>query len=127
MYFGQKNGREASIFAGFDFNETNEATDYKTGTQFSLDGTLAQHFPLAGGLAGIGVNFWWYQQIEGDSGSGATFGDFKGETHGLGPVASYVTKIRDHDVIAELKWLHEFGTTNRLKGDTVWCKVMYKF
>lgn len=59
MYFGAKNGREASLFTGFDFNSTNQATDYKSGTQFHMDGTLAQHLPLAKGLAGFGVSSYY--------------------------------------------------------------------
>jgi len=65
--------------------------------------------------------------VTGDSGGGATLGDFKGKTVGVGPVASYVTKILDRDTIFELKWLHETETENRLKGDIMWLKAVYKF
>ncbi len=127
MYFGQKNGFEASAFFGADFNTENEDTDYQSGTQVHVDGTLAQHFPLFGGLAGGGVSAYYYKQVTADSGDGATLGDFKGKTVGLGPVVSFVTKILDRDTIFELKWLHEVETENRLKGDIVWFKVVYKF
>jgi hypothetical protein len=127
MYFGQKNGIEASAFIGTDFNTENGNTNYQSGTQFHVDATLAQHFPLNGGLAGVGLSAYYYKQVTGDSGSGATLGNFKGETTGLGPVVSYVSKIGAHDVISELKWLHEFETENRLKGDIVWLKAVYKF
>ncbi|MDP3851461.1 MAG: transporter [Luteolibacter sp.] len=127
MYFGKENGIEASLFFGADFNFENEDTNYQSGAQLHLDGTLAQHFPLWGGLAGAGINGYWYEQVEGDSGSGANFGDFKGRTAGLGPVVSYVTKIGGQDVIAELKWLHEFETRKRLEGDLVWFKMLLKF
>lgn len=127
MYFGKENGIEASLFFGADFNFENEDTNYQTGTQLHLDGTLAQHFPLWGGLAGAGVNAYWYEQVTGDSGSGATFGDFEGRTAGLGPVVSYATKIGGQDVIAELKWLHEFETQKRLEGDYIWLKAVVKF
>ena len=127
MYFGQKNGIEASAFLGADYNFENEDTDYQSGMQAHLDGTLAQHFPLWGGLAGIGVNGYWYEQIEGDSGTGATFGEFKGRTAGLGPVVSYATKIGGVDVVGELKWLHEFETKLRPEGDFVWFKLVAKF
>jgi hypothetical protein len=127
MYFGQKNGIEASLFAGFDFNTENKDTHYKSGTQFHLDGTLAQHFPLSGGLAGVGVSAYYYKQLSGDSGSGATLGDFKGMSTGVGPVVSYVDKIGRHDTLVELKWLHEVETQNRLKGDIVWLKAVLKF
>ena len=62
MYFGVNNGIEASVFVGADFNTENPDTDYQSGTQFHVDGTLAQHFPLLGGLAGVGVNGFWYDQ-----------------------------------------------------------------
>jgi hypothetical protein len=127
VYFGQKNGREASLFIGTDFNNENSDTRYKSGTQVHVETTLAQHFPLAGGLAGAGLSAFYYQQLTGDSGEGATFGAFKARTWGFGPVLSYVTKVDGHDVISEFKWLHEQGTKNRLQGDTLWLKVVYKF
>lgn len=127
MYLGQKSGIEASLFTGVDFNTQNKDTDYKSGTQFHMDGTLAQHFPLWGGLAGVGLNGYYYKQIAADSGSGATLGDFKAMTTGAGPVASYSSKIGTHIVTAELKWLHEFDTTKRLEGDIVFFKLLGSF
>jgi hypothetical protein len=127
MYFGVNNGREASVFVGVDFNTENPDTSYQSGTQFHVDGTLAQHFPLFGGLAGVGVNGFWYDQITGDSGSGANFGDFEARTTGVGPVASYVFKLGKVDLLAEVKWLHEVDTTRRLEGDIVWFKLVAKF
>lgn len=126
-YLGQKNGREVSVFAGMDFNTENEATNYQTGSQVHLEGTLAQHFPLMKGLAGAGLSGFWYQQVTGDSGSGATFGDFKGETAGLGPVVSFTKAAAGFDWLVEFKWLHEFETHNRLGGDYLWLKVLGKF
>jgi len=127
MYFGQKNGLEASAFFGADFNTENEDTDYQSGTQVHLDGTLAQHFPLLGGLAGGGVSAYYYKQVTADSGSGATLGDFEGKTVGFGPVVSYVSKVWGYDAILELKWLHEVETENRLEGEIVWFKGVCKF
>ena len=127
VYFGQKNGREAALFAGASFNEENDDTQYRTGTQVHLDGTLAQHFPLAGGFAGVGVNGFWYEQVSGDSGTGETFGDFEGKTMGLGPVVSYAKTVKGVDLVGELKWLHETETTRRLEGDYVWFKLLCKF
>jgi len=125
MYFGQKNGREASIYVGADFNEENSDTHYKTGTQVHIDSTFAQHFPLWNGVVGAGVTAYWYQQIKGDSGSGANFGDFKGRTNGVGPVLSYVGQINKRKLVAEFRWMHEYGVENRLSGDTAYVKVMY--
>jgi hypothetical protein len=127
MYLGQTNGFEASLFTGVDFNTENPDTDYTSGTQFHLDGTLAQHFPLWGGLAGAGVNAYYYEQLEGDSGEGATLGDFKALTTGLGPVLSYSSKVGSHSVTGELKWLHEFDTEKRLEGDIIFLKLLVSF
>ena len=82
---------------------------------------------MAGRLVGLGLNAYYYEQVAADSGAGATLGDFKARTLGLGPVASFVGKVDGHDLITELKWVHESSTTNRLKGDLVWLKVLYKF
>lgn len=124
MYLGKQNGIEASLFTGVDFNSENKDTNYKSGTQFHMDGTLAQHFPLWGGLAGVGINGYYYKQIAADSGSGATLGDFKGMTTGAGPAISYTTKVGQHGITGELKWLHEFETKNRLEGDIIFFKLI---
>ena len=127
IYFGQKNGREASLFFGVDFNTENEDTKYTSGVQTHLDGTLAQHFPLWNGLAGGGLTGFWYQQLSGDSGEGARLGDFKAKANGIGPVFSYAYKVGGKDIIAELKWLYEFENRNRLEGDTIFFKILAKF
>ena len=127
IYMGAKNGREASLFAGIDFNTKNSATQYQSGDQFHLDGTVAQHLPLLKGLAGIGLSSFYYQQVTGDSGSGATFGQFKSTDAGIGPVVSYVKPFGKKQLLAEFKWLDEYYTANRLQGSTVFFKAMFKF
>lgn len=122
-YMSSKTGTEASLFMGIDFNTKNEATDYQTGTQLHFDGTLEQHLPILGGLAGVGVTGYYYQQIEGDSGSGATLGGFEGRTIGVGPVVSYMRKIGNYDAFAEVKWLPEIEVKNRTEGDYIWVKM----
>ncbi|MCX6981604.1 MAG: transporter [Verrucomicrobia bacterium] len=122
-WLSSKIGTEVSVFAGFDFNTKNGATDYQTGTQFHVDATIEQHLPLFGGFVGVGANAFYYQQLTGDSGSGATLGSFKGHTAGIGPVVSYVHKIGGKDVAVEVKWLPELNTSNRTKGDFIWAKV----
>jgi hypothetical protein len=84
-YLSSRFGLEVTAFAGFDFNTMNDATDYRTGNQFHLDGAIAEHLPLFGGFVGAGVNGYFYQQITGDSGSGAKLGGFEGMTAGIGP------------------------------------------
>lgn len=127
IYLSPETGLEFSAFLGFDFNTENNATDYQSGTQGHLEMTLAQHFPLWGGGASAGVTGYWYEQLEGDSGSGATFGDFKAQAAGIGPVVSYSRKWGEADFIAEFKWLHESNVEKRPEGDILFLKAMLKF
>ncbi len=95
---------------------------------FHFDATVAQHLPLGKlGVAGVGANAFYYQQITGDSGSGAMLGDFEGRTIGVGPVLSFIAKLGKADLAAELKWLPELDVQNRLKGDYVWFKLGLSF
>ena len=125
MYFGQKNGIEASLFIGADFNEENDATNYKSGTQVHLDGVLAQHFPFQGGLAGVGVTAYVYRQVTDDSGSGANLGAFRARAAGVGPVLSYANK--SGNIIGEIKYINDFNNEKRLEGDTIFFKLIGKF
>jgi hypothetical protein len=122
-WLSSKFGTEVSLYSGIAFNTRNEDTDYQSGTSLHFDGTLAQHLPLLGGLAGIGVTGFYYEQIEGDSGAGAVLGSFKAKTTGIGPVISYVREIRSTQLLAELKWMREGNVENRLEGDYVWLKL----
>ena len=122
-FLSSKIGLEASAYAAVDFNTNNTATDYQTGTQFHIDATVAEHLPLLGGFVGAGASGFYYQQVGGDSGSGARLGDFKGHTLGVGPVVSYAIKSSGFDGAIEVKWLPEIDVKNRLEGDYLWIKI----
>ena len=125
VYFGQENGREASLYFGADFNEENDATNYKSGTQLHLDGTLAQHFPWLGGISGVGISGYWYKQVSDDSGDGATLGAFRAEAVGVGPVVSWIDKKGKY--IFEMKYIKDVKNEKRLDADTLWVKYIVKF
>lgn len=129
-WLSSKMGTEVSLFAGYDFNTMNEASDYQSGDVIHFDATVAQHLPMFGGFVGVGANAFCYQQITGDSGSGALLGDFESRTIGLGPVVSYTTKLgrnKNTDLVAEVKWLPELDAEKRLKGDIIWFKLVLVF
>jgi len=126
-WLSSKIGTEVTLFAGFDISTKNDATDYQSGEVFHLDGTVAQHLPLLGGFIGVGANGFYYQQISGDSGSGARLGGFEGRTAGIGPVLSYARKVGEKDLVAEVKWLPELDVTRRLQGDYIWFKLALAF
>ncbi|HKI69439.1 MAG TPA: transporter, partial [Verrucomicrobiae bacterium] len=122
-WLSSKIGTEVTVFSGFDINTENEDTHYQSGTSWHLDGTVAQHLPLFGGFVGVGAEGFVYEQITGDSGSGATLGSFEGHVYGVGPVVSYIHKIGKVDFAGEVKWLPEVDAEKRLKGNFVWVKL----
>jgi hypothetical protein len=122
-WLSSKIGTEVGLYTGVDFNTENQDTDYTSGSSLHFDLTVAQHLPVGDGLFGAGANAFYYQQISGDSGSGALLGDFKGSTVGVGPVLSYVLPIDSSQLLAELKWLPELHVDKRLKGNYVWFKA----
>jgi hypothetical protein len=124
-WISSKIGTEVSLYAGIDFNTENSDTDYTSGTSLHFDLTVAQHLPVGKGIIGVGANGFYYEQITGDSGSGARFGDFEGMTMGVGPVISYIHPIGSDgmQLLAEAKWLPELDTDRRLEGDYIWFKL----
>jgi hypothetical protein len=85
-YLDLKTGIELSGAAGFTFNGENDDTNYKTGTEFHLEGAAMQHFSKSFAL---GIQGYFYQQVTGDSGSGARLGDFEGRVIALGPAIDF--------------------------------------
>jgi len=107
-------GHEISVAAGFTFNWENPDTDYKTGTEFHIEAALIQHFSKT---FSVGIGGYHYQQVSGDSGSGATLGDFEGRVTALGPVVTYTFEVGKIPVITQLEYMHEFEAVNRAEGD----------
>jgi len=126
-YNNAKSGFNAAAHLGYAMNTENGDTQYKSGNVLHLDASVQQIFPLGSGLANIGAEAWYFDQVTCDSGAGATLGCFKGRTAGIGPVLGYIQPIGQQRMIFELKWLPELETKKRLNGDYIWFKMVYKF
>jgi hypothetical protein len=113
-YLDLKTGIELSGAAGFTFNGENDDTNYKTGTEFHLEGAAMQHFSKSFAL---GIQGYFYQQVTGDSGSGARLGDFEGRVIALGPAIDFSFALGKIPVSGNLRYFHEFDVENRLEGD----------
>lgn len=113
-YLDAARGLEVSAAVGFTFNWENPDTDYKTGTEFHAEWALIQHFSKTFAL---GLTGYHYQQVSGDSGSGATLGAFEGRVTALGPVMTLGFQLGKIPVNTEWKYLREFDVENRLEGD----------
>ena len=126
-YNNAKSGLNAAVHVGLAMNTENDDTRYKSGNVLHLDASVQQIFPLGSGFANIGAEAWYFDQVTCDSGAGATLGCFKGRTAGIGPVFGYIQPIGQQRMIFEVKWLPELDTKNRLNGDFIWFKMVYKF
>jgi len=126
-YANAKSGLNAAAHVGLAINTENDDTQYKSGNILHFDASIQQVFPLGSGFANVGIEGWYFQQVSCDSGAGATLGCFKGRTAGVGPVLGYIQPIGQDKLIFEAKWLPELDTKNRLEGDYIWAKMVYKF
>ena len=126
-WISRKIGTEVTIYTAVDFNTKNDDADYQSGDLFHVDGTVAQHLPLFGGLAGVGATAFYMKQITGDSGSGARLGGFMLKSYGVGPTVSYVHPIGTHLLIADASWLPQTHSDNTTKGDLFWVKIIMSF
>ncbi len=123
-WFHKATGTEVSLLPGIMFNTTNPATDYRTGTEFHLDFMVNQF--VAQDIA-VGFQGYWYKQIEGDSGTGATLGPFMGESFGIGPAVLWAPAQLGGRYALILKWLHDVSNTNRLNGDWGMVTMSWRF
>jgi len=111
---------ELSGALGFTFNGENDDTKYETGTEFHLEAAVFYHFSEA---FSIGLNGYYYNQISGDSGAGATLGDFEGRVAALGPGLSGTFQVGPAPLAWSLRYFHEFNVKNRLEGDAGWLTI----
>jgi len=75
-------GREFSVVAGLSFSGKNTALDYRNGIDFHADWAASQ---FIGKSVHAGLVGYFYQQVTGDSGTGAKLGENKGTAIGIGP------------------------------------------
>ena len=81
-YLNPKTGQEFTVVGGFSFNGTNTALDYRNGIDFHADFAASQ---FIGKSVHAGMVGYVYQQVTGDSGTGAKLGADKGSAFALGP------------------------------------------
>lgn len=99
----------------------------QSGTAWHTELSFQRVTPVGKGLLGLGFNAFYYTQITGDSGSGATLGSNKGSTYGIGPAITYILPVDQSALVLEARWLPEIETERRLEGDYFWLKSVYQF
>jgi hypothetical protein len=119
-YFDEKKGHELSIVAGVTYNFENPGTDYKNG----IDG----HIDWAASLflneqTHVGVVGYFFNQLTGDSGAGATLGSFKSRIAAVGPEIGYFWPMGKEKAYINVKAYWEFGEQNRASGWNFWLSL----
>jgi hypothetical protein len=116
-YFDPTKGHEFSVVTGFTYNFTNTHTDYKNGIDWHTDWALSQFLNKQVFVGAVG---YWFQQITGDSGSGARLGPFKSQVGGIGPQVGFLFPVGDLQGLLNIKGYWEFEAENRPEGWNVW-------
>lgn len=115
-WLDEKAGWDVSAKTGFTFNGENEHTDYKSGTDWHLEASVEKKF---GPQWSLGVQSYYYKQISGDSGAGATLGAFKGEVTGVGLTGAHNFRLGSRPATLRLRAMTEFDAVNRMEGDSI--------
>ncbi len=115
-YLNPKTGDEFSVVAGFSFNGTNKALDYRNGIDFHAD-WAASHF--IGKTVHAGLVGYFYQQVTDDSGIGAKLGGNKGGAVGIGPqVGFFFPAMEGYTGYLNIRGYWDVATENRPTSQT---------
>jgi hypothetical protein len=98
---------------GVTFNFENEATNYQSGNDFHFEWAIGRE--IAQGLV-VGIVGYDYRQLNGDSGSGALLGPFKGSVDAIGAGLSYTTLIQKTPLVLNFRHYEEFNAERRMDG-----------
>ena len=116
-YFNATSGLEFSATAGITYNFENPDTDYKNGLDLHLDWGASQFISEQ---THVGLVGYFYHQITGDSGAGATLGDFKSRVDAIGPQLGHIFMMGEKQVYVNVKGYWEFNAKHRPEGWNGW-------
>jgi hypothetical protein len=116
-YFNPQTGNEFSAVLGFTYNLENQHTDYRSGVDMHLDWAASKFLTKQ---LQVGVVGYFYDQLTGDSGSGARLGKFESRVIGVGPQVGYIFPVGDRQGYLNLKGYKEFDAEHRPEGWNVW-------
>ena len=116
-YFKEETGREFSAVLGLTYNFMNASTAYQSGIDLHLDLSASQFLTddFYAGVVG-----YLYNQISGDTGSGATLGAFPSRVVGLGPQVGYNLSLGGRQVSLNARGYYEVAGQNRPSGWNAW-------
>jgi hypothetical protein len=116
-YLDPKAGHEFSATLGFTYNWKNHDTNYRNGIDSHLDWAASQFISAQ---THIGLVGYFYDQLTGDSGGGATLGSFKSRVSAIGPQMGHFFVVGEKKWYVNLKAYYEFDASNRPEGWNAW-------
>jgi hypothetical protein len=116
-YFNPNAGNEFSFVTGMTYNFENRDLEYRNGINWHLDWGASKFLSKQ---VHVGLVGYAYQQLTGDSGAGATFGDFKSRVFAVGPQIGFLFPVGDMQGYLNVKGYGEFAARRRPEGFNVW-------
>lgn len=122
-YLDPAKGHEFSVVTGLTYNFKNTDTQYQNGVDFHVDWG-ASHFLSK--QVFVGVVGYYYNQLTGDSGSGATLGPFKSRVIGVGPQFGVIFPAAEGvQGFLGIKGYRDFDAQNRPEGWNAWVTLAF--
>jgi hypothetical protein len=119
-YFDPQSGHEFSTVMGLTYNFINPSTQYQNGVDAHLDWAASQFLNEHVHVGAVG---YFYDQLTGDSGSGAKLGPFESRVIGVGPQIGYLFPVAGMQGYVNLKGYEEFDARDRPSGWNVWLTI----
>jgi hypothetical protein len=116
-YFNTATGLEFSVVSGLTYNFTNPHTDYQNGIDWHTDLEASRFLTKQLYVGAVGYSF---NQLTGDSGSGATLGSYKSRISAVGPEAGVLFPVGEMQGSLNLRGYWEFAAQNRSSGWNTW-------
>ena len=123
-WFNAATGTEISIAPGIMVNTENKDINYKTGTELHVDYVVNKFISET---FVIGLRGYYYQQLSGDSGSGAVLGDFKSRSLAIGVGFFWMPESANGKLTIQGKWMHDVDHKNRFNSDYGTIGIAWKF
>jgi hypothetical protein len=123
-----KSGWEGSVKLMYDFNTTNQLTNYHSGQEFHMDYLAGKHL----GSWMFGASGYAIKQVTNDTVNGQIVpavpgwwnAGREGQALAIGPSVGYTNK---HQMTFLAQWQHEVLVANRFGGDKIWFKMVIPF
>ena len=116
-YFDATAGFEFSAVSGLTYNFINPQTDCQNGIDWHVDLEASRFLTKQLYVGAVGYTF---NQLTGDTGSGATLGPYISRISAVGPEVGYLFPIGEMQGSLSLRGYWEFAAQNRSSGWNTW-------